>query len=165
MRTPIRIEAVTASELAELEQLYRQTKDVRVHERVQIILLSIEQRLTAAQIAAIVRTSEQTVRTWLKRYQAEGVGGLSDKPRPGAPPKTTSAYRQQLVEIVRQRPRALGQPYSLWTLQRLADYMADESGIRVSAVTVRQLLADHKISSPDPAYQVKKRRSKRNGTA
>jgi transposase len=132
MRTPIRIEPVPADELEALEQLYHQTKDVRVHERVQMVLLSVEQRLTAAQIAAIVRSSEQTVRTWLKRFQAEGAAGLADKPRPGAPPKTTPVYRQRLVEVVRQRPRSLGQPYSLWTLQRLADYMADESGIRQS---------------------------------
>lgn len=167
MRRPIQIQAIPADELTELERLYHQTKDVRVHERAQMILLSLEQRLTAAQIAAIVRTSEQTVRTWLKRFLAEGVVGLSDRPRPGAPPKVTPAYRQRLLEIVRQRPRTLGQPYSLWTLQRLADYMADATGIRVTAVTVREILAQqeivlsrpqHKVSSPDPEYQVKKRR-------
>jgi hypothetical protein len=31
---------------------------------------------------------------------------------------------------VRQRPRGLGQPYELWTLQRLADYLAELTGIR-----------------------------------
>jgi transposase len=70
---------------------------------------------------------------------------------------------------VRQRPRSLGQPYSLWTLQRLADYMAEQTGLRVEAETVRVYLkaADivlsrpqHKITSPDPEYEVKKRRSK-----
>lgn len=171
MRTPIHVQAVTTDELKELERLYHHTKDVRVHERAQMILLSLEQRMTAAEIARIVRTSEQTVRTWLKRFMAEGVAGLADKPRPGAPRKATAAYRQQLVEVVRQRPRSLGQPYSLWTLQRLADYMADATGIRVTHVTVREILAQqdivlsrpqHKVSSPDPDYQVKKRRSRRS---
>jgi transposase len=164
---------MSADELDALERLYRETKDVRLHERAQIVLLSAEQRLTAPQIAVIVRTSEQTVLTWLKRFQAEGIAGLSDRPRPGAPPKTTAAYRERLVEVVRQRPRSLGQPYSLWTLQRLADFMADESGIRVAPVTVRQILLEHGIvlsrpqhtvSSPDPEYQVKKRRLKHNVT-
>lgn len=70
-----------------------------------------------------------------------------------------------MLEVVRQRPRSLGQPYSLWTLQRLADYLAEQTGIRVSHVTVRAYLkaADivlsrpqHKITSPDPEYEVKK---------
>jgi transposase len=59
----------------------------------------------------------------------------------------------------------LGQPYSLWTLQRLIDYLAEETGQRVSLETMRQLLKrhrivlsrpQHKISSPDPDYLVKK---------
>jgi transposase len=80
-------------------------------------------------------------------------------PRVPVPPE------KSLVNIVRQRPRALEQPYSLWTLERLADFMAEETGIRVSAVTVRRILKDGDIvlsrpqptiSSPDPEYNVKK---------
>jgi transposase len=63
----------------------------------------------------------------------------------------------------------LGLPFSLWTLQRLVDYLAEHTRIRVSDETVRRALKQmgivlsrpqHKISSPDPDYQVKKRRSK-----
>ena len=71
---------------------------------------------------------------------AEGIEGLKDRPMPGAPPKVTKAYEEQLLSVVRRRPRSLGQPYSMWTLQRLADYMAEQTGIRVSDETVRQLL-------------------------
>ena len=55
------------------------------------------------------------------------------------------------------------------TLQRLADYLAEETGIRVGAETVRLHLKklgivlsrpQHKVSSPDPDYMVKKRRLK-----
>ena len=47
-------------------------------------------------------------------------------------------------------PRSLEQPYSLWTLQRLADYMAEQTGIRVEAETVRIHLkaADIVLSHP-----------------
>lgn len=53
----------------------------------------------------------------------------------------------------------------MWTLQRLADYMAEQTGIRVGYETVRQVLKrgeivlswpQHTISSPDPEYQLKK---------
>jgi transposase len=53
----------------------------------------------------------------------------------------------------------------MWTLQRLADYLAEETGLRVSHETVRRELAkednffsrpQHTISSPNPEYQVKK---------
>ena len=169
MRKPLEIPVPTAEELAALATLYRTTRNVRIRTRAQIVLLAGEQRLTAPAIAAIVREDDQTVRNWLKRYLAEGIAGLHDRPMPGATPKVTTAYEAQLLTTVRRRPRSLGQPYSMWTLQRLADYLAEQTGLRVSYETVRRLLAkaeivlsrpQHTISSPDPEYALKKRRLK-----
>jgi transposase len=115
---PIYVEKVSAAQLAELDTCYRTTKAIRIRTRAQMILLSVEQRLVPHQIASLGRKDEQTVRRWIRRYQAEGLTGLEDAPRPGGEPKTTPAYRQRLLEVVRRRPRALGQPFSLWTLQR-----------------------------------------------
>ena len=53
----------------------------------------------------------------------------------------------------------------MWTLQRLADFLAEETEVTVSYETVRRLLAQaeivfsqpqHKVSSPDPDYPAKK---------
>jgi transposase len=154
----------------ELDHLYRTTKEPRLRTRAQMVLLSVEQGLKVPQIAAIVRESEATVLRWLKRYLAEGIEGLQDAPRPGRPSEVTEAYRTALLAAVRRRPRSLGLPFSLWTLQRLVDYLAEQTGIRVSDETVRRALKyagivlsrpQHQISSPDPEYAVKKRRLKR----
>jgi transposase len=167
---PLRLDALTPAQLGELDHLYRTTHDVRLRTRAQMVLLAAERHLVAAEIAAIVRHDEETVRRWLLRYQAEGVAGLSDAPRPGSPGKLTAEYRQQLLRCVRQRPRSLGLPYSLWTLQRLADHLAEETGLRLSDEAVRRTLQapgivlsrpQHKVTSPDPEYEVKKRRSRR----
>jgi transposase len=165
----IHVPPLTDDELRALDELYRKTKVPRLRTRAQMVLLSAEKGLTVPEIAEIVRESQATILRWLKRYMAEGIAGLHDAPRSGAPARITDAYREQLVAAVRRRPRSLGLPYSLWTLQRLADYMAEQTGIRVSYETVRRVLksADivlsrpqHTISSPDPEYQVKKRRLK-----
>jgi transposase len=170
---PIRIPDLASEQLAELGELYRTTRDARLRTRTQMILLAAERRLVTGEIAEIVRSSEETVRRWLKRYLAEGVEGLRDEPHPGAPGKVTAEYREQLVHAVRRRPRSLGLPFSLWTLRRLADYMAERTGIRVEYETVRLHLKaagivlsrpQHTITSPDPEYALKKRRSKRPAT-
>lgn len=70
---------------------------------------------------------------------AEGIEGLKDRPMLGAPSKITQEYKEQILAAVRRRPRSLDQPYSMWTLQRLADYMAEQTGIRASIETVRQV--------------------------
>lgn len=171
---PIRIPTLDPERLTALEDLYRTTRDARLRTRAQMILLAVERCLTAAEIAEIVRSSEETARRWLKRYLAEGIEGLRDVPHPGAPRKVTEEYREILVHAVRRRPRSLGLPFSLWTLRRLADYMAEQTGIRVEYETVRLHLKaagivlsrpQHTITSPDPEYALKKRRSKRPAMA
>jgi transposase len=107
---PISVRELTQNEIDELHTLYDKTKDVRMRTRAQMILLSAEQNMTAQQISQIVRKNDQTVRRWLKRYNTEGINGLSDAPRPGAPEKVTPEYCERLLNIVCQRPRALEQP-------------------------------------------------------
>ena len=166
MRTPVRIPPLSQDQLNELDSLYRTTKDKRVRARAQVILLAAEQGMLSPQIAEIVRETDQTVRTCMKRYLAHGIAGLEDAPRSGRPKTITTTYTQQLIQAVRQRPRSFGLPFSLWTLQRLADYMAEQTGIRVTLEAVRLYLKkedivlsrpQHKISSPDPEYEVKKK--------
>jgi len=173
MRAPIRLPELSPEAIHELDELYRTTRDIRLRTRAQMILLAAEQHWVASEIAKIVRSDPDTVVSWLKRYLAEGINGLADAPRSGCPSKVTPEYREQLVQAVRQRPRSLDQPYSLWTLQRLADFMAERTGIRIEAETVRVHLKaagivlsrpQHKITSPDPAYEVKKRRLKTSET-
>lgn len=170
---PIEVRPLTTAELTQLDGLYRRTKDARVRNRAQMILLGAENKLTATQIAKIVRQDEQTVRRWIKRFNAEGISGLFDEPKSGSPKQVTDAYRERLLVVVRRRPRSLKQPYSLWTLQRLVDFMAEEPGLRFSTETVRLILKandivisrpQHKVSSPDPEYEVKKRRLKSSET-
>jgi transposase len=166
---PIYLPPMTPMQGEQLDRLYRTTKVPRLRTRAQMILLAAEQGLKVPQIARIVRESEATVLRWLKRYRAEGIEGLQDAPRPGRPSPMTEAYQAELLAAVRRRPRSLGLPFSLWTLQRLVDYLAEQTGIRVSDETVRRALKragivlsrpQHQISSPDPDYALKKRRLK-----
>jgi transposase len=167
---PIQVPVLTVEQRAELESLYRKTKLPRVRTRAQMVLLAADQGLSAPAIAVIVRESADTVGRWLKRYVAEGVQGLMDAPHSGRPSLITEAYRTVLLSAVRRRPRSLNLPFSLWTLQRLVDYLAEQTGTRIALTTMHRLLKkegivlsrpQHKISSPDPEYLLKKRRLKK----
>lgn len=162
----LQVPPLTEEQMTQLEELYQKTDKPHYRTRAQMVLLSAEKGLKAEEIAGIVRESHITVLRWLKRYLAEGVEGLKDAPRPGSGRSVTvtDEYRQRLLETVLKRPRSLGLEYSLWSLQRLADYLAEETGLRVSAETVRREFAkgdivlswpQPTISSPDPDYQVK----------
>jgi transposase len=168
------VPSLSKEQKSELEELYRKTTIPRVRTRAQMILLSAEKGLNSEEIADIVRESSVTVLRWLHRYIAEGIQGLMDAPRAGRRSTVTDQYRARLLEVVRRRPRSLDLEYSMWTLQRLADFMAEDTGIRVSTETIRRVLAkegivfsrpQHTISSPDPEYQVKKKRLKKPETS
>jgi len=164
---------LSEEEKVALEQVYRKTEVPRVRTRAQMVLLSAEKGLKTEEIADIVRESSVTVLRWLHRYIAEGLEGLRDAPRSGRSSVVTDEFRKRLLEVVRRRPRSLNLEYSMWTLQRLADFLAEDTSIRLSTETIRRALAkegivfsrpQHTISSPDPEYQVKKRRLKKVGT-
>jgi transposase len=166
----LQVPPLTEEQLIELEELYQKTKVPRYRTRDQIVLLSGENGLKVEESSQIVRESYITVLRCLKRYQAEGIEGLMDAHRIGRSTSMTEDYRKRLKEVVRRRPRSLGLEYSMWTLRRLADYLVEETGIRVSYETIRRELAkedivfrrpQHTIISPDPEYQVKKRRLKK----
>jgi len=133
----LQVSDLSAEAIGELDKLYRTTRDARLRTRAQIVLLAAEKELVAAEIAAIVRTDEQTVRRWLKRYLSQGLSGLFDSPRPGGPRKVTDEFLTELTDTARLQPTSLELPYALWTHDRLADYMAQKTGIQVNPETVR----------------------------
>ncbi|HZC05171.1 MAG TPA: helix-turn-helix domain-containing protein [Ktedonobacterales bacterium] len=170
---PLDMPTLTAEQIDAVATLYQTTQNVRLRTRAQMVLLAAEQHRGVREIAAIAQESEGTVRCWLKRYSAHGIDGLQNQWASGAPAKVTPAYQDQLLQLVRRRPRSLDLPYSTWTLQRLADELAERTGIRVEKETVRVHLKaaeivlsrpQHTISSPDPEYAVKKRRLKQPAT-
>ena len=174
MRPPIRLPDLNPEAIAELDALYRTTHDVRLRARAHIILLAAEQHLTSArdcQVHALRRPDGALLAQALSGRGHQGLG------RYATAWSTRQGHRRVPREAVASRAAAAraawSQPYSLWTLQRLADYMAEQTGIRVDPVTVREhLLAagivlsrpQHKITSPDPEYEVKKRRLKTSAT-
>ncbi|MBL7625867.1 IS630 family transposase [Frankia sp. CN6] len=56
----------------------------RVALRAVMVLLSLH-GLTSAEIAGLLECHPSTVRRWIGRFDAEGVAGLADRPRPGRP--------------------------------------------------------------------------------
>lgn len=78
---PYRLPKLDKTKLRELEKLNQTTKDIRVRQRVDMVIFSAQETMVVSQIATIVRESESTVLRWLKRYVAYGTKGLADTSR------------------------------------------------------------------------------------
>jgi len=81
------VRTLSVEETEALRRLYRQTAQADIRTRCQMILLSAQGQ-PIADIAALTLFDEDSVRYWFDRYEAEGLLGLEDRPRPGRPPKS-----------------------------------------------------------------------------
>jgi len=150
MKKAIYVPTLSEEQRADLDQLYRKTGTPRLRTRAQMVLLSAGKRLKADEIAEVVCESAVTVLRWLHRYISEGIEGLKEAPRAGRSSVMTEPFRKRLLEVVRRRPRSMGLEYSMWTLQRLADFLAEETGIRVSDETIRESWRKKELCSVVP---------------
>jgi len=149
-----RVHTLSEKEITALKQLHRETKDADVRSRCDMVLWSNE-GLSPPRIAQRVRFSRHAVVRYIKRYEAEGLAGLLTKPRPGRPPRVTTAYVTKLLETIEQEPRSLGMPFSNWTTANLAEYMARETGITITSRQVENYLKAHDYRLRRPVRAVK----------
>ena len=125
----IRVRELTEEERSQIERLASsRTAPARAVERAQIVRLAAEGR-AAPDIAERLRLNPQTVRDWLKRFNAEGLAGLDDRPRSGKPPTYTPDQAGEVVAAALSDPQALGLPFACWTLDRLAAHLSESKGI------------------------------------
>ena len=103
MRLALRVdESLTAAELAKLA---KRERDARVKGRI-VAVRYLRLGHTVPEASDALGMSERQLRNWVHRYNAEGVAGLCDRPRPGQPPHL--AFDQ--VERFKQRIRAGARP-------------------------------------------------------
>lgn len=80
--------------------------------------------------AAIARRHEvtvDTVRRWRNRFADDGIAGLSDRPRPGRPPRLTPVQAAEITALACQLPAETGTPLSKWSCPDLATEAVNRS--------------------------------------
>jgi transposase len=136
----LRARALTPDEGLALERLaHSRTAAARTVERARVIWQSSQGHLVPA-IARELGVCEPTVRLWLKRFNAHGLAGLADAPRPGPPRTYTPEQVSTLIAAVLAKPQALGLPFANWTLDRLVAYLSEQHGITMKRTRLDEIL-------------------------
>ena len=107
-------------------------------DRLEMVRLS-DAGWSVPQIARHLGQHEQTVRTWIKAFLAGGFAALPNKPRGGK----ASALSVSMLEGVRAE---VATGTRTWTAAQLADWVAAEHGVRLSADRLRIHLRRARIS-------------------
>jgi transposase len=128
------------AELLTIEQAIKNHPDLRLRERARIIRL-LHQGHQHEAVADLLAISRGQVYYWHKRWRAEGLDGLADKPRPGRPVVGTEAVRAEVEKLLATDPQELGYAFTVWNAPRLLAYLEQERGITMHENTLRNLLA------------------------
>ena len=151
MSGPLFVRELSSAERKELTRLIHTNGDARIVRRAQIVRQSAQGQ-RASQIAALWDLTGEAVRRTLKRFNAEGLSSLADKPRQGRPPKKTPRYVEALKEAVTTSPRDLGYPFTCWTLERLREHLARQTRIVLSPHYLSQVMAEQGIVYRRPRH-------------
>ena len=121
---------------AQREELRRRSHDPGVKPRTRDRLEMV--RLSAAgwgvpRIAQQFGLCEATVRSWIKAFLTGGFDALPDQPHPGQPSSLTPAMEAAIREELRRDERT-------WTAPQLADWVAQQFGVRLSPDHVKRRL-------------------------
>lgn len=110
--------------------------------RAMVVLLSHAGQSGQA-IADLLGITRRTVTNTRQRWREQRFEGLYDAPRSGRPPVADAAYVRRLLRVVDRDPRDLGYAFARWTAARLASYMAEETGIEITAGWLAEILKAH----------------------
>src|SRR5689334_1043907 len=107
----LRVRAMTDEERKTIEQLSRsRTASVRQVERARMVRWASEgQRVP--DIAARLTVTENTVRTWLNRFNEAGLPGICDEARTGRPPTYSADEVSVVVATALTKPDDLALPF------------------------------------------------------
>ena len=151
---------LTADQLAELQAILRSADtSAVVATRARIVLWHAEHR-PKKQIAELAGVSRPTVDLWIRRYQAEGVAGLSDRSHAAPREQIPAGIRSRILAATRTSPPA-ETGLSHWSSREMAAFIKRTEHVYVSHHYVAKLwretgLKPHQIGtfkvSKDPAF-------------
>ena len=143
---------LNAEEYAAVEQQYKTTTDRRVRDRCQAVLMAHRGRQRQA-IAEDLGVHRTTVKKWLDRYRARGLGGLQGQRAPGKPPRIPEALAPTIVEWVKGGPQGCGLNRANWTYDELAVQVSRTTGIEIKRTAMREFCHRHQIRPYRPTYR------------
>ena len=143
--------------LADLRRQYEEASTAETRTRYHMVLLA-QQGLRVPQIARLVVRSEDTVARVLKRFLTQGLEAVPRKSTTSRRARiVTTAWEVELLRVIELDPHEVGQETANWTTQRLASYLANKTGIKVSLETVRTSLHSLGYVCKRPTWTLKRK--------
>ena len=104
----------------------------------------LEQGKTQTQVCELLGVNKNSVSSWKKKYQKDGIKGLKEKPKgktPGIYRRLNPEQERQLQKMVADKmPDQLKLPFALWTRQAIKEVIEREYGVKIALRTMSDYL-------------------------
>lgn len=132
------------------EQRERLLKTLKEHENPYVrekilILLLMNDGKTYQEISDFLDIAYPTVAYWAVHGDPDNLESFLDGRKKGNFRKVTKEYENLLLEIVDKDPAEYGYDFGRWTSARLATYLEERTGIKLSGSQVRRILSKKKF--------------------
>jgi transposase len=147
MAEPVRARRLTDQEGQRLQQIVRRGKHESVRVRRAMIIMASASGTLVPAIARLVAADEDTVRDVIHAFNQKGLAALDPRWAGGRPRLIGDEDVEVIVTAARTRPEKLGQPFTRWSLRKLAGYLAGrDRPVRIGRERLRQVLHARGIS-------------------
>lgn len=119
---------------AELSQIYRKESDLKVKERLLLVLKVQGDYMIPARIAKELHRSRPWTSYWLDRFDKDGIEGLREKPRSGRPSKLSSGIMHQIRKELSDSSK------QGWTTKQVEEMIIKKGGVKYHYTHVYRLL-------------------------
>jgi transposase len=115
---------------------------------------ALESGISADEIVKVLKVSRSSIFEWQKTYRAHGAEALRTKKTRGPKSKLDDGQMSQLYRLIVGRdPRQLSFGLALWTRGMIQELIFRQFGIRLSIVSVGNVLAKLGMSPQRPLYR------------
>jgi len=147
------VSCVDASTLARAEADFGALPQGKVAMRL-LAIIAVGQDRPLDEVGGFMRTTRQTVSSWVKRYKEGGLALLDDKPKGHRIARLGKAERAAITRWVELGVDAAG-AHAHWTVERLRASIEDTFGIRYGKTRVWQMLRSwgYALKVPRPRHE------------
>ena len=146
----VRARRLTEDEGRALLRIVRRGQHSTIKVRRAMIIMASASGNTNEAIAALVAADPDTIRDVIHAFNDRGLQALDPHWAGGRPRRITPEEERYILQVARTRPRKLGQPFTHWSLRKLANYLGHPpAGVRrvtIGREWLRVLLHRHHVS-------------------
>jgi transposase len=130
-------------QVEKLQKALKEEDNADIRERI-LILLLLNDGKTQTKIAEFLGCGKNKVCYWCVHGDPDNLESLKDERMKGNHKKATDKYRKILLETVEKEPQEMGYEFGRWSAARLATYLEEVTGIKLSGSQVRRILEQKK---------------------